>query len=112
MTALLPAIGGRVRQARRRAGMSLDDLASAIRSEPATLSRYESAKRAFPIEVLERIADALHLSVFELFGSSPPPPSRELAPDEEKLLRVYRAMRPSLRKVSLRLLEEVYRAAR
>src|SRR6185312_12076997 len=102
-TALLRAIGGRVRQARRRVGMSLDDLASAIRSEPATLSRYESAKRPFPIETLERIADALHVSVFELIGSSPPSPSRDLAPDEEKLLRIYRAMRPSLRKVCLRV---------
>jgi transcriptional regulator with XRE-family HTH domain len=112
MTALLRGIGGRVRQARRRAGMSLDDLASAIRSEPATLSRYERARRAFPIETLERVADALHVPVFELIGSAPTSPRRDLAPDEEKLLRIYRAMRPSLKKVCLRLLEELHRAAR
>jgi transcriptional regulator with XRE-family HTH domain len=112
MTALLRGIGARVRDARRRAGMSQDDLADAIRAEPATLSRYETAKRAFPIDTLERIAKALNVSVVDLVGAEPPTAQADLTPDEARLLGLYRAMGPGLRKTSLRILGELKRAGR
>jgi transcriptional regulator with XRE-family HTH domain len=102
-------IGARVRQARQQAGMSQEQLASAIGSEAATLSRYETARRAIPIETLERIAKALNLPVVELVGAPVAEGRASLRADEREVLSTYRSMSPAFRRLGLRLLRVLRR---
>ena len=103
-------IGAKIRDARKRAGMSQEQLASVIRSEAATISRYERARRSIPLETLERIATALSVPVVELVGRSPTEGRAGLRPEEREVLGIYRSMSPAFRRLARRLLRELRRS--
>jgi ribosome-binding protein aMBF1 (putative translation factor) len=106
---LRETIGARIREARERAGMSQEQLASAIGSEAATVSRYETARRAISLEIVEQIARALNITTMELVAGSPSVAGRKLKVDERELLSTYRSMKPTYRRLALRLLRELRR---
>ena len=54
-------LGGRIRKLREDRGWTQEELAQAIAIEPATLSRYENAKKTFPLDVVRRIAASLRV---------------------------------------------------
>lgn len=57
-----------VRLARNAAGVSQEELASQATISQTYLSQVESATRAVSIDVIERLASALNLSVSELMA--------------------------------------------
>ena len=65
-------IGGRVRAARKRAGMTLDVLSKTSGVSKAMLSQIEQNKANPPIVVLYNVATALNLEVADLLGETGP----------------------------------------
>ena len=57
-----------MRKLREDRGWTQEELAQAIAIEPATLSRYETAKKAFPLDVLRRIAASLRVPLGHLIA--------------------------------------------
>ena len=53
--------GDTIRKLRKRAGMTQQQLATAINRCVASISLYEQGKRDMPASVMERIAQALHV---------------------------------------------------
>lgn len=64
-------LSARVRRLREERGWTQEELAQAISIEPATLSRYETAKQTFPLEVLRRIAASLRVPLTSLIDEAP-----------------------------------------
>ncbi len=67
-------IGGRLREARRRAGMSLDALSKVSGVSKAMLSQIEQNKANPTVVVLYNVAAALNLDVADLLGRVSPKP--------------------------------------
>lgn len=65
----MDAIGERIKEARQERGLSQEELAQIINSTKSAISRYESGKRQPRIEQLQRIADALNISAYDLIDS-------------------------------------------
>jgi transcriptional regulator with XRE-family HTH domain len=107
MAALEQAVGRSVRDARKRAGLTQEQLAQKIRVETTTLSRYETARRPFSLEMLERVAEALDVTVGSLIDDRSAVP--ELSKDEEGLVRTYRGLSARQRRIALWLVRELHR---
>ncbi len=112
-------LGGRIRKLREDRGWTQEELAQAIAIEPATLSRYETAKKAFPLDVLRRIAASLRLPLGQLIldgGSGGGTPkladaptydrhdARHADPRHAEWLDVWRKIPAGRRKLALRIL--------
>jgi transcriptional regulator with XRE-family HTH domain len=101
------ALGERVRNFRESRGYSQEQLAQAVGIESATMSRYETAKAAFPLDVLVRIAAELDVampSFVDVGGQRPPP-----ADSTDEVLAVWRQLTPQRKKLALRILSELRR---
>jgi len=72
MASLEQLVAARVRQARKRADFTLEQLAQKIGVETTTLSRYERGLRALNLEMLERVAKALGVSIGSLLDDGKP----------------------------------------
>ena len=107
-------LGTRVRKLREDRGWTQEELAQAIAIEPATLSRYETAKKAFPLDVLRRIAASLRVPLGHLIAdggaaarsklADAPNYDRHADPRHAELLDVWRKIPAGRRKLALRLL--------
>ena len=64
-------IGDRIREARRRAGYSQEELAEMARLNRVTVAKYEAGKVEPGAQALSRIADALEVTVDALLGREP-----------------------------------------
>jgi len=60
-------LGARIKELRKRAGLSQDQLAEKVGIESKYLSRIEVGKRYPALETLDNIADALQVGTKELF---------------------------------------------
>lgn len=60
-------LGARIKELRKRVGLSQDQLAENVGIESKYLSRIEVGKRQPSLDALERIADSLHVEMKELF---------------------------------------------
>jgi len=63
-------LGARIKELRKRAGLSQDQLAELVGIESKYLSRLEVGKRVPSFETLENIADSLQVEMKELFEFS------------------------------------------
>jgi transcriptional regulator with XRE-family HTH domain len=63
-------LGVRIKELRKRTGLSQDQLAEHVGIEAKYLSRIEVGKRQPSFETLENIADSLHVEMKELFDFS------------------------------------------
>lgn len=101
------ALGQRVQALRDAKGWTQEALAQSVGIEPATLSRYETAKLPFPLDVLLRVADRLGTPLSDLVRTD----DVRSKPDSEtsKLLLVWRRLDRSRRRLALRLLREIAR---
>lgn len=63
-------LGARIKELRRRASLSQDQLAEKVGIESKYLSRIEVGKRQPSLDTLEHIADCLHVEMKELFDFS------------------------------------------
>jgi transcriptional regulator with XRE-family HTH domain len=67
----LETFGERIRELRRKKGLSQKLLADRMGMQEATLSRYENDKRVYQWDSLIKLADALDTSVDYLLGRTP-----------------------------------------
>jgi transcriptional regulator with XRE-family HTH domain len=104
---LVRAIGQRVAKARRDRGFTQEQLSEVIGIEPVTLSRLETGHRALSLTTLSRIATALEVDLGDLLDTGRELPQPELAPEEQELLRKYRAMSTGGREALLRVAREL-----
>ena len=63
-------LGARIKELRKRSGLTQDQLAERIEVEAKYLSRIEVGKRYPSLDVLERIADSMKVEMKELFDYS------------------------------------------
>jgi len=77
----------RAAQIRRQLGLTQAELAQMIGVEQPTISRLEAGSDAVTLRLLKQVAEALHVSVAELFLD-------EREAQEQALLDVYRALSP------------------
>ena len=63
-------LGARIKELRKRKGLSQDQLAEKVGIESKYLSRLEVGKRAPSFDTLEKIADSLAVELHELFNFS------------------------------------------
>lgn len=64
----MDAIGERIKEVRQERGLSQEELAQIINSTKSAISRYESGKRQPRLDQLQRIANALNVTVGFLQG--------------------------------------------
>lgn len=98
-------LGARIKELRKRSGLTQDQLAERIEVEAKYLSRIEVGKRYPSLDVLERIADALRVEMHDLFlfvHHDPDATSKKgledilssASPDERKLIyKIIKAVR-------------------
>jgi transcriptional regulator with XRE-family HTH domain len=67
MSAQKMLLGARIKELRKRVGLSQDQLAEKVGIESKYLSRIEVGKRYPSLDALERIADSLQVEMKELF---------------------------------------------
>ena len=96
MASLEQLVAARVRQARKRADFTLEQLAQKIGVETTTLSRYERGLRALNLEMLERVAKARGVSIGSLVDDGKP--GGAAVTDEDELLTTYRTLSPRQRR--------------
>jgi transcriptional regulator with XRE-family HTH domain len=107
-------LGGRIRKLREDRGWTQEELAQAIAIEPATLSRYENAKKTFPLDVLRRIATSLRVPLNHLIADGAGSGALKLAdapnydrhgdPRHAEVLDAWRKLPAGRRKLALRIL--------
>lgn len=66
------SVGERIRQLRTEKGMTQEQLAAALNTTKAAISRYELSQRELRFSQAQAIADALDVPVFTLYGYSIP----------------------------------------
>ena len=98
MASLEQLVAARVRQARKQADFTLEQLAQKIGVETTTLSRYERGLRAFNLEMLERVAKALGVPIRSLVDDGKP--GGASVTDEEQLLTAYRTLSQRQRRIA------------
>ena len=64
---LLYGIGGRIRDAREKSGLTLTDLSIAMGSEKASLHKIETGERIPKLETMAKLSDQLGISMLSLF---------------------------------------------
>jgi transcriptional regulator with XRE-family HTH domain len=93
--------GDRLKSLRNNRGLSQMDFSKQIGISKSAVNMYERGEREPSFEILETIADYFNVDLDYLIGKSEipnrsqiqaPVPSPALAPDEEDLLRKYRAL--------------------
>jgi len=79
-------IGDRIKEIRISKGIKQKDLAKKLNMPISTLANYETNRRPVSLEILNKIADALEVSINELIGASAPQNSYEHDFDISKIL--------------------------
>lgn len=100
------SLGSKIKEYRKKTGLTSRDLAALLKITPATMSRYESGKiESVSQEMIARIAEILNCSVEDLISDDPAyaylntsrkrkSSSRKL--EEEELLRGFYGLSPEL----------------
>ena len=91
-------IGTRLRQAREDKGLTQEEVADLLGLTDVGYGAYERGQRLIPVDFLIKLTGILDRSV-NYFLDSPAP--NGLTPEEEELVRIYRATSDSAIKTSL-----------
>ena len=67
-------IGDKIKELRKKAGISQQELADRLETTPQNLSQYETGKRQPKIETIQKMANALGVDVWELYDDYELPP--------------------------------------
>jgi transcriptional regulator with XRE-family HTH domain len=82
-------IGARLRQAREDVGLTQEDVARLLGLTDVGYGAYERGQRLIPVDCLVKLTGILDRSVNYFLDS---PPVDGLSPEEEELVRLYRAV--------------------
>jgi transcriptional regulator with XRE-family HTH domain len=77
-------LGERLRAQRRRAGLSLRELARQAELSPSFLSQIERDQAEPSVQSLRRLCEALRIDVADLFGDADPDPQRRLTRSSQR----------------------------
>jgi transcriptional regulator with XRE-family HTH domain len=77
----------RVAEIRKQKGLSQTDLAEMVGVEQPTISRFEQGGDGITLRLIKQIADALEVSVADLFAD-------DRTPAEQALIRAFRTLSP------------------
>ena len=96
------SVGSRIREFRKRLGLSVDDVAEKLKKNRATIYRYESDIENLPAPILEPLAKVLQTTPAELMGweQSASPASDDLPDltpkDEREIMHLMDDMKEKL----------------
>lgn len=90
MAGLKKKIGARLRQAREDKGLTQEEVARQLGLTDVGYGAYERGQRLIPVDCLVKLTSILDRSVNYFLDS--PPPEGGLSPDEEELVKLYRAV--------------------
>lgn len=79
-------LGEKIREARKRAGLSQADLAAAVGQSQGSVSFYEKGEREPDLDTLHKIAGAVGLTVGDFFGDELPAVPQQMSLDQLRLL--------------------------
>ena len=82
-------LGGRIREARRNAGLSQEKLAEQIGVSRQAVTKWEAGQAAPSTENLLRLAEALHTPLETLLGTEPDSVLRPLEDDVDRTLLLH-----------------------
>jgi transcriptional regulator with XRE-family HTH domain len=85
-------IGGRIREFRQKKSISQERLAELLDMSPQQVQKYEAGTSRLNTDKLQRLADALGITIYSLFESDTDTPF-VLTPDEIRLISAYRAIK-------------------
>lgn len=95
-------VGARITQLRIIQGISLTNLAKRSGLAQSSLSYIESGKAQPTVETVEKICNALSITLPEFFSNDPP----VISPDMRRLLNVAHGLTPRQLKLALEVLGE------
>lgn len=98
----------RLREWRKAAGLSLEELAHRVGSTTATLSRYERGQRSLTVDLLVQLAPQLGCKPADLL----PDPESALSEAERALIAGFKELDPEDRALVLRMVETLCVAGR
>ena len=103
----------RIRELRKKSGLTLKKLGKKIGVAESTVSQYETGKRQPDYETLTKIAEIFHVSVDYLLENDEIPSQNSKSPDmeimprdelERQIIQMARELDPAQRELLLRLL--------
>lgn len=108
----LVALGQRIREARKRRGLRLEDVAGQVGINYATVSAYERGRAAPGVDKLRQIAQLLGVSADWLLGIGEP--SSEVSPTEDakfrELVTLFEEAKAHLSAENIRILRRMAKA--
>ncbi|WP_236017729.1 helix-turn-helix domain-containing protein [Alicyclobacillus acidoterrestris] len=87
-------LGNRLKSARTDKNLSMYQLAKRINMSQSTISKIESGKMRPTVDLMERICEALNLTLAEFFAED----QDELEPDLRRLVEAAKRLTPDQRK--------------
>ena len=91
---MIMTTGARIKAARKKAGMTQDDLGAKLGVSGSMIAQYETGKRKPKIETLKKIADALKVDTYlDLYGDSD---SKDVAAHIKEGIKIGTAMKSGL----------------
>lgn len=104
-------IGERIRKFRQDAGLSQESLAELVGVSFQQIQKYESGYTTLNVTKLQKIAEALKVSIVDFFKAEPDK-SIKLSSDEERLLISFRKIKNSeMRSCILKLVANINKRA-
>lgn len=88
----------KLRELRKKAGLTLKEVGAAVGSAESTMSLYETGKRQPDFDTMKKIADYFGVTVDHLMGSEVDENSEKRSSDEQTLLRGFRNLSDSDKK--------------
>ena len=104
----IESLPNRLREWRKAAGLSLEELAARVGTNNTTLSRYERGLRSVTIDLLEQIAPHLECKAADLL----PDPESVLDDRERRLIRAFEALDLTDQEALLRIADALEAKAR
>jgi transcriptional regulator with XRE-family HTH domain len=106
---LLRAVGTRIREARLARRLTQDALSELIGVDPQTIQRAEAGRVSLSLPHLKALADALGVSLADVFGEAPGVPDAPWDPSEAAFVAVFRRIPADRRDLAMRVLSEFAR---
>ncbi len=106
---LLRAVGTRLHEARRARHLTQEALSELVGVDPQTVQRAEAGRVSLSLPRLKALADALGVTLADVFGDTPGVPDAPWDPSEAALVALYRRIPEDRRELAMRVLSEFAR---
>lgn len=97
------SVGRRIRELRKRSGMTITELAHRVGISQPYLSQIERDDKSCPHDVLQRICDELGITLVEFFSED----GKEMSSFARRVLDMLQKLRPSQQEFIATMIEEL-----